>query len=102
MIEPVPGARNILKLFREESVSELTTQADDILLYLIELRNNFEIRQSKSPRFSGHSLSPLNSFIDDLESDPEQMLQSAEERGMLQLILEDIVAGRILLQKKSS
>lgn len=98
-MDPVPEARRLLRIFQEESVSGLIDRVDDVLVFLIALRDGYEIRRSNSPRFSGRSFHLLDTFIHELESHPAAALESDEQRLMLQLILEDIVTGRVLLRR---
>jgi hypothetical protein len=99
-VELIPTARDLLTVFRENSVPLLCERADDLLLFLIRLRDDFEIRQSKSPRFSGSALHLLRWFIEELEADPDRVLRNNQQRELLRTILEDIVSGRVLLRRK--
>jgi hypothetical protein len=74
--------------------------ADDLLLFLYRLRDEYCIIRSKSDRFKGPSFSFLHELLYQLESRPDETLLSAEWRSFIEVLLSDIAAGRIVVANK--
>jgi hypothetical protein len=71
--------------------------ADDLLLFLYRLRDEYRIIQSASDRFNGPSFSFLHELLYQLESRPDETLLSAEWRTFIEVLLSDIRSGRIVV-----
>jgi len=74
--------------------------ADEILLFLYDLHDNYLIAGSSSPHFTAKTFSVLGDVIYGLESDPDGTLLNDHWKNFILSTLEDIVTGRIVLARK--
>ena len=88
-------ARKFLEILRDSSEYESLKHADEILLYLYSLQDNYTILKSRSPRFSEGPVISLRHLIYQLESDPEETFRNYNMKNFMTLILEDIAFGRV-------
>jgi hypothetical protein len=100
MHDPVTISKGFLNLMKQSSEEDIVAQIDSFLVYFRGLRDQFEIVKSKSPRFSGKNFHFLADLINDLESDPEGTLRSADYRSFITNLLEDISAGKLEIARK--
>lgn len=99
MTDVVPQARKLLAMMKDVP-QDIPGFADELILFLEHLRDEYEVSQTKSPRLSGRSFNPLNPVIYSLESNPDRILAGSNEKDLITGILEDIVSGRILVRRK--
>ena len=91
----VQEARSLLQLFMNLSENELARHADDILLYLRKLHDQYQIRKSRSPRFSGSTFFILENVMYELEAHPDETLRSSDFREFIMAVLSDISSLKI-------
>jgi ABC-type sugar transport system substrate-binding protein len=82
------------------SSADISGIADDLLVFLYDLHDNYRITQSSGSRFSAKSFGFLNDLIYNLESRPDETMQSDHWREFIRAVLDDIVAKRIVIAKK--
>ena len=93
----VEQARNLLAVIRQSDGGGSAATADDLLLFLYRLRDQYRIVRSTSDRFRGASFSFLHDLLYQLESRPDETMRSSEWRTFIQGLLSDIVSGRITI-----
>jgi hypothetical protein len=93
-------ARILLDVLKGSSEAEATKAADDLLLFCYRLHDRYVILRSRSQRFKGPTFGFLADVIYQLESRPDEALASPEWSGLLQSLLEEIVAGRIVVTER--
>lgn len=101
MRDPVTIARGFQNLMKQSSDEDIVAQIDNFLIYFRGLRDQYEIVQSKSSRFSGKNFSFLADLISDLESDPEGTLRSEDYRMFINNLLDDLSSGKIEVARKN-
>ena len=74
--------------------------ADDLLVFFYDLHDNYRITRSSGSQFSGKSFGFLNDLIYNLESRPDETMQSDHWKEFIRALLDDIVAQRIVITKK--
>lgn len=94
--------RAILRRLQEGTETQSAAVADDLLLFLYRLRDGFRIVTSTSKRFRGTSFDFLQELLYQLESRPDATLQSGEWRELIETLLQDLSAGKIVLAKKEN
>jgi hypothetical protein len=94
-------AASLLRRLQEESGPQHTSLADDLLLALYRLRDEFQIVESSSKEFRGPTFSFLNGLLYGLESDPEATMHSAEMRSLMERVLKALVSGAIRIRRKT-
>ena len=82
------------------SSTDATELADDLLVLFYDLHDHYRIAQSSSPRFSAKSFAILGELIYNLESRPDETMQSEHWKSFCEMILEDIDTGRITIARK--
>ena len=97
----VPRARALFQRLHSASDAERTALADDVLLYLYDLRDHYQIAKSTSPRFSGRSFSVLADVIYGLESRPDEVMAGGDWFDLITDLLKDISLGRIVISQIS-
>ena len=97
----ITEARKFLRLLRESSEYESLKYANEVLMYLYNLQDNYTVLKSRSPRFSQGQIISLRHLIYQLESKPEETFRSCELKNFLMLTLEDIALGRVEAALKS-
>lgn len=80
--------------------TDATVLADDLLVFFYDLRDNYSVAHSSSPRFSAKSFSILGELLYSLESRPDETMQNEHWRSFCEMVLEDIALGRIEIAKK--
>jgi len=95
-------AARLLVQMKELSSSEMVALADDVLLLLNDLRDNWEVQSTSSPRIAGRSFAILSPLIYSLESDPDQTLRNSDQRSFLMGLLQDLGTGRIVAKHRTS
>ncbi len=100
MRDPVTIAKGFQNMLRQSSDEDIVGQVDNFLIYFRGLRDQFEIKDSKSPRFTGRNFSFLEDLIHDLESDPEGTLRSQDYRTFITSLLDDLSTGRLEVARK--
>lgn len=98
--EPIETARALLRRMQQTPFAERSTLADELLLFLYRLKDEYAIVESTSRSISGKSFAVLQTVIYDLESAPDATMHSEETVGFLRTLLEEIVRGSIVIQKK--
>ncbi len=101
MRDPVTIAKGFLNLMKQSSDEDIVSQIDNFLVYFRGLRDQFEIVQSKSPRFTGKNFHFLADLIADLESDPDGTLRSEDYRTFITNLLEDLSSGQLEIARKA-
>jgi hypothetical protein len=97
---PLKTARELQERIHRSSTAELPTLADDLLLFLYRLKDEYRIVKSTGRSVTGRSFSVLDNLIYDLESSPDTTLTTTSSVEFVKLLLEDLVRGNILIQKK--
>lgn len=100
MRDPVTIAKGFLNLMKQSSDEDIVGQIDNFLVYFRGLRDQFDIVQSKSPRFTGKNFHFLADLIADLESDPDGTLRSVDYRTFITNLLEDLSTGKLEVVRK--
>lgn len=100
MDNPLKTARELQVRVQQLSTAELPTLADDLLLFLYRLKDEYRIVKSSSRSITGKSFSVLNNLIYDLESSPDTTLTNTSSVEFVKSLLENLVRGTILIQKK--
>ena len=100
MDNPLKTARELQERIHRSSVAELPTLADDLLLFLYRLKDEYRIVKSSGRSITGRSFSVLDNLIYDLESSPDTTLTTTSSVEFVKSLLEDLVRGNILIQKK--
>lgn len=97
----IDTARELLRRFNQALPAEVPTLADELLLYLYRLKDEFVIVRSTSRLFTGKSFAVLQNLIYNLESAPDETLHNPATVDFVRAVLEDLIRGNILIQKKS-
>ncbi len=90
-----------LKQLRDQRSSGKPLSADDLLLFLYRLRDGYRIVRSASGRFKGPSLGFLNELLYQLESRPDETLESPEWREFTESFLYEVASGRVILKQNA-
>ncbi|HLX11987.1 MAG TPA: hypothetical protein VKS81_04160 [Bacteroidota bacterium] len=98
----IAEAKRLLSLLKESSDQEYAKLADDILIFFHRLHDHFGIAKSSSPRFSGRTFIILEDIIYELESHPEETMQSASSHEFIVHVLEDIATGKLTIIAKQA
>jgi len=98
--EPIETARELLRRMQQAPASELPALADDFLLFLTRLKESYSVVESTSRLITGRSFAVLQAVISDLESAPDATMQNEETVKFLRTLLEEIVRGSLVIQKK--
>lgn len=94
--DSVPAqARVLLRCWQDEG--EKRNCADDLLLFFYRLRDRAVIIENHSTLIQGKSFRPLQALIYDLESRPDETMEDESQSRVIQTILSDLVAGRIVV-----
>lgn len=94
--ESVPAqARALLHRFKD--AGERRSCADDLLLFLYRLRDRAAIVENRSALFRGRSFRFLHPLIYDLESRPDVTMTDEHQSRIIQTLLSDLAAGRIVV-----
>jgi len=94
----IEKARSFLKVLL--SSQDTSTIADDLLVFFYDLHDHYRIVHSSGSRFSGKSFGFLNDLVYNLESRPDETMRSDHWREFIRVVLDDIVAQRIVIAKK--
>jgi hypothetical protein len=94
-------AFSLLNQMREQSGGRPTLSADDLLLFCYRLRDGYRIVQSTSDRFRGATFGFLNDLLYQLESRPEETLQSPEWSTLIESFLRDLASGKFTLARSA-
>ena len=100
MDNPLKTARELQLRIQQSSSAELPTLADDLLLFLYRLKDEYRIVKSSGRSVTGKSFSVLDDLIYRLESSPDATLTTASTVEFVKSLLGDLVQGNILIQKK--
>ncbi len=100
MRDPVTIAKGFLNMMKQSSDEDIVKQVDNFLIYFRGLRDQFEIKMSKSTRFNGRNFAFLQDLISDLESDPEGTLRSQDYRTFITNLLDDLSTGKLEIARK--
>ena len=84
----------------EEGRREST--ADDLLVFLYRLRDNYQAVPSVKNRSSRTSLGFLHDIVYQLESRPDEVLQSEGWRSRIEQLLGDLAEGELILLPKGN
>ena len=71
-------AQSLLARIKEGSIPAVSATADDLLLFCYRLRDGYRIVGSSSKQFRGPTFSSLNGLLYELESKPDETMQSIE------------------------
>jgi hypothetical protein len=93
----VAQAGKLLTAIRQSDGGGAAATADDLLLFLYRLHDQYRIVRSTSDRFRGSSFSFLHDLQYQLESRPDETMRSSEWRTFVDCLLSDIVSGRITI-----
>ncbi len=91
----ISEARRFHQILLESSEYESSRYADEILLYLYNLQDNYTILKSRSPRFSQGPIISLRDLIYQLESRPDETFRNGDMKSRMMLILDDIASERV-------
>jgi hypothetical protein len=101
MRDPVTIAKGFMNMMKQSSDEDIVGQVDNFLIFFRGLRDQFEIANSKSPRFKGRNFAFLEHLIADLESDPEGTLRSQDYRMFITNLLDDLSTGKLEVARKA-
>jgi hypothetical protein len=93
-------AKAFLTTMQQTHDRHLGATADDLLLFLYRLRDEYRIIRSTSDRFKGPSFTFLQELLYQLESRPDETMLSAEWRAFVEALLSDIAVGKIVVVHK--
>lgn len=99
MDNPIETARELLR--RMHQTPPTATLADELLLFLYRLKDEYAIVESASRSITGKSFVVLQGVIYDLESAPDATLRNEATVGFLRTLLEELVRGNIVIQRKN-
>jgi hypothetical protein len=100
--EPIDTARKLLSRLRHAFPAELPALADELLVFLYRLKDEYVIVHSSSRMVTGSSFAVLSNLIYSLESAPEAALRETSTVEFLRALLEDLTRGAVVIQKKNS
>jgi outer membrane cobalamin receptor len=89
-----------LTALRQTNGPASATIADDLLVFFYRLCDEYRIVQSTSNRFKGPSFSFLHEFLYQLESRPDDTLQSEEWRSFVEVLLSEMASGKSVVARK--
>ena len=93
-------AKGFLTALRQTNEPPSATIADDLLVFFYRLRDQYRIVQSTSDRFKGPSFSFLLELLYQLESRPDDTLQSEEWRSFVEVLLSEMASGKTVVAGK--
>jgi len=93
-------AKLFLTALQQMQGSHSAATADDLLLFFYRLRDEYRISRSTSDLFKGPSFSFLHELLYQLESRPDETLLSAEWQSFVEMLLSDLVSGKIVVVNK--
>lgn len=93
-------ARELLRRLNQSLPAEVPLLADDLLLYFYRLKDEYVIVRSTSRTFTGKSFAVLQNLLYNLEAAPDAAMNDPAAIEFLRTLLEDLVHGRIVIQKK--
>lgn len=96
MTSPVQHARTLLRDLDAKRDREVGF-ADELLLFLYRLRDEYGIVGSTHPLIGGKSFSFLNNLIYSLESAPEAALRNEDSLRLIRAVLEGLAVGSIVI-----
>jgi hypothetical protein len=91
-----------LRQLRDQQKGGAALSADDLLLFLYRLRDGYRIVHSGGGRFKGPSFAFLHELLYQLESRPDETLDTAEWREIIESFLQELASKKITLEKKTS
>jgi hypothetical protein len=97
---PAREAQSLLEKLHPTTGSQTAPSADDLLLFFYRLRDGYRIVHSTSERFRGSSFDFLHELLYQLESRPEETLQSGEWRSLIEALLHDLASVKLTLTRK--
>jgi hypothetical protein len=98
--ETIETARDLLQRMQQAPAAELPSLADDLLLFLSRLKDTYSVVDSTSRSIRGKSFAVLQAVISDFESAPDATMRNEKAVTFLRTLLEEIVRGSIVIQKK--
>lgn len=102
MDNPIETARELLRRMHQTPPAELAALADELLLFLYRLKDEYAIVESTSRSIAGKSFVVLQGVMYDLESAPDATMRNEATVGFLRTLLEELVRGNIVIQKKNT
>jgi hypothetical protein len=93
-------ASSLLRELHEHAGGQQSLSADELLLFLYRLRDGYRVVRSSSDRAKGSSFGFLPDILYQLESRPDEILQSEEWRSHIESLLRDLAEGRSKLSRK--
>jgi hypothetical protein len=94
-------ALSLLNKLREQTGRQPALSADDLLLFCYRLRDGYRIVRSTSDRFRGTTFGFLNELLYQLESRPDETLQSPEWRTLIESLLHELASGKFTLVRSA-
>lgn len=92
-------ARGLLRWIEQTPSSELPTLADELLLFLNRLKDQYTVVETTSRSFTGKSFAVLQAVIYDLESAPDATMRNEATVEFLRALLGGIVRGSIVIKR---
>ena len=93
-------ASSLLRELHEHAGSPQDTRADDLLLFFYRLRDGYSVVRPSSGSSKGSSFGFLPDILYQLESRPDEALQSEELKSRIESLLRDLSEGRLTLSRK--
>ncbi|MGH2569333.1 MAG: hypothetical protein ACRDGA_13425 [Bacteroidota bacterium] len=100
MDDPIIIARSLLGRLNESSPADVPAIADDLLLFLYRLKDEYIIVRSSSRFITGTSFAVLHDLIYHLESSPDIAMRNPSTVDFIHTLLEDLTRGNILIRKQ--
>lgn len=93
-------AQRFLTILKENPTPSGTGLADELLVFLYRLKDDYRVVLSKSTRFQGTQFHFLGDFLYQLESNPDGTLENGENQKLLIDLLTDLATGRLNMTKR--
>ena len=91
-------ARALLVRMSEGSPAADAAVADDLLLFCYRLRDGYRIARSSVREFRGPTFASLNSLLYELESKPQETMNSPEWRSVIESLLRALATGTVVIE----
>ncbi len=101
MDDVINTASELLRRLNQALPAEATALADDLLLLLYRLKDEYTVVRSTSRSITGKSFVVLQNPIYNLESAPDATMSNPATVEFLRTLLEDLVRGNIVIRRQS-
>lgn len=99
MRELMVEAQSFLMQMSSHSGDQKDFNVDELLLFLYRLRDGYRVVRTTSGRAHDSSLAFIQDLLYQLESRPDEALQSPEWKAQIETLLQDLVDGKLTISK---